>query len=165
MKRIIAVSDSHGDASALREAFELARRRGKIDAAVFLGDGLGDFEAVRAELLRDGIQCHAVRGNNDWRYEDPSEIVFRVNGVKVYACHGHMWHVKYGIERLWYAAREREAQVVLYGHTHSAKVDLEYGVTFVNPGSVGERYKNSCAYAEILIEDNGFVIPGLCKWD
>ena len=165
MKRIIAVSDSHGDADALRRAFDQALRRGRIDATVFLGDGLGDFESIRPELMKEGVSCHAVRGNNDWRYDDPAEIVFSLNGVKVYACHGHMWRVKYGLERLWYAAREREAQVVLYGHTHCAKVDLEYGVTFVNPGSAGERFKNSIAYAEIIIEDNGFVVPSLVKWE
>jgi len=165
MKRIIAVSDSHGDADALREAFEQARRCGRIDAAVFLGDGLGDFEAIRPELMGEGTACHAVRGNNDWRFDDPAEILFSLNGVKIYAAHGHMWHVKYGLERLWYAAREREAQVVLYGHTHRAQVDLEYGITFVNPGSVGERYKNGTAYAEIIIEDNGFVNPSLVKWE
>ena len=165
MKRVIAVSDSHGDASALRAAFEQALRRGRIDAAVFLGDGMGDFEAVRPALMAEGISCHAVRGNNDWSSQESAEILFRVNGVKFLACHGHTRYVKYGLDRLWYAALEREAQVVLYGHTHREKVDLEHGITFINPGSAGERGPNRSAYAEILVEDNGFVIPSLVKWE
>ena len=36
MKRVIVVSDSHGDLQNLREAFEMAQREGKVDAAVFL---------------------------------------------------------------------------------------------------------------------------------
>ena len=72
---------------------------------------------------------------------------------------------KYTLDRLWYAAREREAQVALYGHTHREKIDLEYGMHFINPGSVGERGQNRSAYAEILVEDNGFVIPSLVKWE
>jgi len=165
MKRIIAVSDSHGASTALREAFEQARRRGRVDVAVFLGDGMRDFEPIRSELERDGVQCYAVQGNNDWHFYEPPEIVFSVNGVKIYATHGHMWHVKYTLDRLWYAAREREAQVALYGHTHREKIDLEHGLTLVNPGSVGERGPNCSAYAEILVEDNGFVIPSLVKWE
>ena len=165
MKRVIAVSDSHGDVSALRAAFEQALRHGRVDAAVFLGDGLADFEAVRPMLMRSGVACHAVRGNNDWRFQDPAEILFTVNGVRFLACHGHTWQVKYGLERLWYAAREHEAHVVLYGHTHREKIDLEYGMHVINPGSVGERYRNGSAYAEILVEDNGFVCPSLCKWE
>lgn len=164
-KRIIAVSDSHGDNQALCEAFEQAKRMGRIDVAVFLGDGISDFEKLRPWLMADGTDCYAVRGNNDWSSQEPSEIVFRVNGVRIYACHGHNRYVKYGLDRLWYAAREREAQVVLYGHTHQEKVDLEYGMTLVNPGSAGERRKNRCAYAEILVEDNGFVQACLHKWE
>lgn len=165
MKRIIVVSDSHGDPGGLRSAFEQARRYGPIDAAVFLGDGMRDFEAIRPELMQEGVHCHAVRGNNDWSSEEPSEALLVVNGVKIYACHGHMWRVKYGLERLWYAAREREAQVALYGHTHREKIDLEYGMQFINPGAVCERHPGRSAYAELRIEDNGFVIPSLCKWE
>lgn len=165
MKRVIVVSDSHGDAAALRAAFELARRRGPVDAAVFLGDGLGDFEAVRPALMMEGIACHAVHGNNDWRCQEPAEALLMVNGVRIYACHGHMWRVKYGLDRLWYAAREHEAQVALYGHTHRERIDLEYGVHFINPGAVCERNKARSAYAEVLVEDNGFVQASLCKWE
>lgn len=165
MKRVIAVSDSHGDAAALKAAFEQAMQQGRVDAAVFLGDGLRDFETVRPMLMAHGISCHAVRGNNDWHSEEPAEILFTVNGVKFLACHGHTLHVKYGLDRLWYAALEQGAQVVLYGHTHREKIDLEHGIHFINPGSVGERYKNRCAYAEILVEDHGFAIPSLCSWE
>lgn len=165
MKRVIAVSDSHGDAAGLHAAFEQAFRQGRIDAAVFLGDGLADFESIRPELMMKGVQCHAVRGNNDWRGQDPSEALLVINGARIYACHGHMWYVKYGLDRLWYAAREHEAHVVLYGHTHREKIDLEYGVQLINPGAVCERSQARSAYAELLIDDNGFVQPGLCKWE
>lgn len=165
MKRIIVVSDSHGDAAALRAAFDQARRHGHIDAAVFLGDGLGDFESVCPALMMAGTVCHAVRGNNDWRYQEPAEALLVVNGVKIYACHGHMWQVKYGLDRLWYAAREHGAQVVLYGHTHRERIDLEHSVHFINPGAVCERYEARSAYAEVLVEDNGFVHANLCKWE
>jgi len=165
MKRVIAVSDSHGDSASLREALDQARRKGAIHAVVFLGDGVGDFDAIRPQLSKAGIQCYAVRGNNDWSTSEETEILFRVNGVKFFACHGHTLHVKYGLDRLWYAAREHEASVLLYGHTHREKIDLEYGMTFINPGAVCERSFNRSAYAEILVEDNGFVIPSLCRWE
>ena len=110
-KRMIVVSDSHGDADGLRAAFEQAARHGKIDAAVFLGDGAADFESVKPYLQSLGAVCYAVKGNNDWSSFEPNELVFTHGGMKVYACHGHTRHVKYGLERLWFAAREREAQL------------------------------------------------------
>ncbi len=164
-KRVIVVSDSHGAADDLREAFEQAARHGKIDAAVFLGDGSSDFESVIPFLHAHDTVCYSVKGNNDWRSFDQNEILFTVNGIRFFACHGHTRQVKYGLDRLWYAAREREAQVILYGHTHRESIDLEGGVPMINPGAVCERYKARSAYAEVLVEDSGFIIPHLVKWE
>lgn len=165
MKRVIAVSDSHGDADGLREALELAFRMGSVDTVVFLGDGLSDFDSVLPHLQAKGALCHAVRGNNDWTRAEPRDVCFLVNGVRFYACHGHEWHVKYGLDRLWYAARECEAQVALYGHTHRAGIDLERGMYLVNPGAVCERHKGAVAFADIRVEDNGGVRVMMQKWD
>lgn len=164
-KRIIAVSDSHGDAEGLRAAFAQAAGHGKIDAAVFLGDGHRDFEQVKPMLISQGTECYAVKGNNDWSSDEANEIVFSINGVRIYACHGHARQVKYGLDRLWFAAREREAAVALYGHTHREKIEIEYGMYLINPGAVCERYKPRSAYAEIIVEDNGFVQAQLVKWE
>lgn len=164
MKRVIAVSDSHGDAEGLRDAFALARRAGSIDVAVFLGDGATEFAQVRQELEAQGAVCYVVAGNNDWGSHEAQEVVFQVFGVRFYACHGHSRYVKLGLNRLWYAAREREAQIALYGHTHRARVKLEHGMYIVNPGAVCERRKDSVAYAEICVEENGGTKVSLCKW-
>ncbi len=164
MKRVIAVSDSHGCATALREAFELAWRAGPVDVAVFLGDGLSDYARLERELLSRGALCYAVRGNNDWSCSQPRDVSFAVDGVRFYACHGHEWHVKYGLDRLWYAARECGAQVALYGHTHRADVELERGMYLINPGAVCEKYGDSVAYADIRVEEKGGVRVKLQRW-
>lgn len=156
MKRVIAFSDSHGDKRALQTACELALKSGPIHTVLFLGDGLSDFDALKPLLASNGTLHFAVRGNNDWSRSEPAELCFVVNGVRFYACHGHGWHVKYGLDRLWYAARECEAQVALYGHTHRADIELERGMYLVNPGAVCEHHRG-IPYAEIQVEDNGGV--------
>ena len=164
-KRIIVVSDSHGDENSLREAFEQAARHGRIDIAVFLGDGIRDFDQVKSlTFMRDTV-CYAVKGNNDWSSFEENEILFTVNGARFFACHGHTRQVKYGIERLWFAARERGASVALYGHTHCERIELEHDMHLINPGAVCERTKRRSAYAEIMVEENGFVVPELVKWE
>lgn len=165
MKRVIAVSDSHGDVNSLRDCYELALRTGPVDVAVFLGDGADDFAQVRPEWEAQGTVCYAVAGNNDWRSADPQEIVFCVGRVVFYACHGHTRYVKYGLERLWFAAREREAEVALYGHTHAADISIEYGMYMINPGAVYARRSKGAAFAEILVHDNGGVQPGIVRWE
>ena len=164
-KRIIVVSDSHGDENSLREAFEQAARHGRIDIAVFLGDGIRDFDQFKSlKFWRDTV-CYAVKGNHDWSSFEENEILFTVNGACFFACHGHTRQVKYGIERLWFAARERGAAVALYGHTHCERIELEHDMHLINPGAVCERNKLRSAYAEIMVEENGFVVPELVKWE
>ena len=164
-KRLIAVSDSHGDAEGLKAALEQAMRAGKVDAFVFLGDGMREYESLLPVLMAHRVDCYAVKGNNDWSSQSEPEITFSLNGVRIFACHGHTRQVKYSTDRLWYAAQEREARAVLYGHTHCEKIDLEYGIYFINPGAVCERSARRSAYAEVLIEDNGFVQACLVKWE
>ena len=163
-KRVIVVSDSHGDAENLRCAFVQAYKQGHIDAAVFLGDGASDFEQLKQMLFQRGTVCYAVKGNNDWTSFEQAEQVFTIDGVRFFACHGHTRQVKYSLDRLWYAAREREAQVVLYGHTHRERYDFEYGLHLINPGAVCERSKDRSAYAEIWAE-NGLAKVKLVKWE
>lgn len=164
MKRVIAVSDSHGSSQLLRQALEQAISHGKVDLVVFLGDGASDFEKVRDWLQLQGIGCHAVKGNNDWSSQNPLELTFTVNGVRFYACHGHSRNVKYGLDRLVYAAMEHEAKVALFGHTHREYADVEYGIELINPGAVCNASSDRVAYADIRVENNGFVQIELCKW-
>ncbi len=164
MKRVIAVSDSHGAWQDLQAAFLQARISGRIDVAVFLGDGSSDFARVRPQLEAEGTVCYAVCGNNDWSSPDPRETAFMVGKVKFYVCHGHARSVKYGLDRLWYAAQENEAQVALYGHTHVANSEVVRGIHFINPGAVCDRSSRSIAYADIRLEDNGAVLPRLIRW-
>lgn len=165
MKRVIAVSDSHGMVSRLRQALWHARERGVIDCAVFLGDGIADWQTVSLELKADNpqIRLYAVRGNNDWTSNAPMAECFTVNGVKFYACHGHQWHVKYGLERLQHAAVEQGARVALFGHTHHSYLASEYGCTFINPGTVCDSGTKSPVYADIRVEEDGRVRADLVK--
>lgn len=157
MKRVVAFSDAHGDTRGLSDMVELAQKQGKVDVAVFLGDGVNDFVRVCPSLTEKGTVCHIVCGNNDWACYEPQDLVFRVGKTVFYACHGHTRYVKYGMDRLYFAAREREAHVVLYGHTHVPKIEIEGSLYLVNPGAVCDRARHGIAYAEILVEDNGAV--------
>ena len=157
MKRVVAFSDSHGDKRSLQQAVEQALRLGHVDAAVFLGDGVNDFEQVRPLLMEKKASCHVVSGNNDRSSYEPQELLFRIGKVAFYACHGHTRYVKYGLDRLYLAAREREAHVALYGHTHVPSLEMENGVYLVNPGAVCEYSRHKTAYAEILVDDDGTV--------
>jgi predicted phosphodiesterase len=69
------------------------------------------------------------------------------------------------LDKLWYAAREREAAVALYGHTHCETVEVVHGIQMINPGAVCERSQRRSAYAELLVEESGSVQARLVKWE
>ena len=166
MKRVIAVSDSHGNAEALRCAVELALRKGSIDVLVFLGDGLYDLKEINALLTErvPPVQLIAVRGNCDFIIRYPVEETFVLHGRRFLALHGHTCHVKSGLLTLSCAAAEKEASVTLFGHTHVPHLEPCGNGWLINPGALCGTPVRKTAYAEILVADNGALRPNLVDW-
>lgn len=80
MKRVIAVSDSHGMEARLRQVLQQAFSLGPVDVLVFLGDGLSEWERVSQEFLygRPFLRLYAVKGNNDFGWDAPLTQVISV---------------------------------------------------------------------------------------
>ena len=61
-----------------------------------------------------------------------------IGGVSVYMTHGHRHQVKLSTGILLKDARAAKADIVLYGHTHTAGCHREDdGLWVMNPGSCG----------------------------
>ncbi len=129
--RILVVSDTHGSEANLRRAI-LAQPAAEI--VIHLGDGQA--EAERAKRNFPEKMFLQVRGNCDMGSPLPYEGEYTVDGVKIFYTHGHMYNVKMGLYNAVCAAREKGAQVLLYGHTHQALTDYEDGLYLMNPGSL-----------------------------
>lgn len=130
MKRILLMSDSHGNYNNMNKAVALE----KPDMVLFMGDGWRDLRDLRARYPK--LEIHSVLGNCDWT-EGPSEQVLEIEGHRVMMCHGHEYFVKSSLLSLSLAAHQAEADVVLFGHTHKVFYDWHDGLVMVNPGSIG----------------------------
>ena len=128
--KILVLSDTHGDTWRLREIF--SRERG-FSLCVFLGDGERDLEPF---FPMPDVPLLAVRGNCDFGSSLPSKLVTEEGGRTLFLTHGHEQLVKYGLSTLRSAAREANASVALYGHTHVPVQDYDDGLYLCNPGSV-----------------------------
>ncbi len=133
MKSILVFSDSHGYAENMLRVLE----KTTPDLMIHLGDGERDLDAVsrRYPMLPIG----SVRGNCD-RFSSAEETMrLTIEGKRIFAVHGHKHGVKLDLEltRLRYAALEDHADIVLYGHTHAARLDEFAGMQIMNPGSCG----------------------------
>lgn len=144
MKKLLVFSDSHGTRSTMEQTVLLERP----DIIYHLGDYIRDSEWLRERFFH--IPVFGVVGNCDYGHPGPDKIVDIIEGVRIYACHGHQHHVKYSLMALRYAAMEKQASLCLFGHTHEPYCLELDGLTMLNPGSCGG---SAASYAVISLAD------------
>lgn len=150
--RILVVSDSHGRQSALMQVVEAHPEAAVV---IHLGDGLREAQEA-ADRFADRT-FFIVAGNCD--FAATGILTAReetLGGKRLFFTHGHTYGVKDGLYRLLCAARERQADIALFGHTHQPLCTYEAGVFLVNPGSLGYDRR----YATVDISPAG-VLPAL----
>lgn len=128
--KIAVVSDTHRFLRYIKIAKELIKN---ADVLIHLGDVTDDLDE-----LTDGFngEVYAVRGNCDFSKEYPKEQLLVLGGKKIFITHGDTYGVKYGMTEIYFKAKEINADIVLFGHTHQRFITEESGVLFMNPGSV-----------------------------
>ena len=150
---LLVISDSHGRPDLIEEAI----RRVRPDGILFAGDGLRDLSRVE-------IPCPlwAVAGNCDWLtpplvinggvFEPQNEELITVEGVRILLMHGHKYGVKGGLGQAVARAVQRDADLLIFGHTHiplelhlrpdggRADFSVTKPLTLFNPGSLGDRH-------------------------
>lgn len=152
MTNLIVLSDSHGDAGAIRRILQHEKQ---IGAVVFLGDGIREMDDVIEEF--PGLRYYSVSGNCDFHSFSPREAVAPFEKVIVYYTHGHIHGVKYGTTAFAQAAKARGATLALYGHTHIPLCEQYETVTLFNPGSCGRCYTGDNTYGVICLEDGKII--------
>lgn len=147
MKRILLLSDSHGNVDNMAEAV----RREKPDLILHMGDCWND--AVRLRRRFPGIPLEQVVGNCDFN-QGESERLLEVEGKRILMCHGHTYGVKSSLLTLEYAGREKDADIILFGHTHQLFYDRCERSWMINPGSIaGRPLCIRATYAVITLEE------------
>lgn len=128
--RIAVVSDTHRLSNHIKLAKKLIKN---ADVLIHLGDVTDDLDE-----LTDGFngEVYAVRGNCDFSRKYPKEQLLVLDGKKIFITHGDTYGVKYGLTEIFFRAKEINADIVLFGHTHQRLIAEEEGILFMNPGSV-----------------------------
>lgn len=137
--RILIFSDSHRSVNSIMQAIEREEEAAPADYIIHAGDVLSDVTELKMLLPRKNIIY--VRGNNDpFARDEPTERAFELGGIRLFLTHGHNHGVKYGLYRLSAAAREKNVQVCIFGHTHRAVCEEADGILYINPGSSVSTY-------------------------
>lgn len=149
MKALI-LSDSHGNESALKKAFD---REKQLDAAVFLGDGCGEY--FRCVRNLSGVSTYCVRGNNDFDHSLALSAIVEICGHKFLISHGHSFGVSLTDLRILNAAKANGCECALFGHTHRRFAEEKDGIFLFNPGSVSQPRDGKAPSYGLITEENG----------
>lgn len=147
MKKIIAFSDSHGDDDVLIEIIEK-----ETDAVAFFHAGDGWEEGKRLQRLYPEKNIFVVAGNCDWGHSYQKELETLLGETRIFLTHGHLYRVKTSLHDLAVEGRKRQADLVIYGHTHRKQESQVGDLMLVNPGSCNRQGRTSPSYAQIYLK-------------
>lgn len=154
MKRILVMSDTHGNKANIEKAL---CKFGEVDCIIHLGDYVRDAQYIRG--LTDK-RVYSVKGNCDFSGAK-QELLLRTGGKRILALHGHRQDVKNSLLNLGFYAAEKGADLVLFGHTHIPVEEFYGDVILYNPGSLGEPRGRKPSLGVVTIEDGRIrITPG-----
>ena len=147
MKKIVIMSDNHGDDQAL----ELVKR---LEPAADYYIHCGDSETYNFALLNE---YYSVKGNNDWHLNLPTQLTMEIEGYKVLVTHGQYFgyfNREYAMNDL---LTQNHAQILICGHTHMPMFMQDGDYYYVNPGSTSFPRGGSKKSYGVLLLDNHHV--------
>ncbi|MFU8792504.1 MAG: metallophosphoesterase family protein [Acholeplasmataceae bacterium] len=136
---ILITSDVHGRSDLLKAVIE---KHKNIELHINAGD------MCLNQHIIDKYQVITVSGNNDYPKTQPNERVIELNHMRIYMTHGHIEHVKLGLERLKKKATDHKVHLCIFGHTHKRYLNVDDNIVFVNPGSLGDGSKSYAIYED-----------------
>lgn len=145
--KIGIISDTHGNKQCMDEAISYLM---DCDLIIHAGDNFSDSKYIHS-VTKIGMM--AVKGNCDFdNVED--ELIFDIEDKNIFLCHGDKYGVKYGLEQLEEKAKEVEANIVIFGHTHTPLCIEKDNILYINPGSVSIPRNVNYKSMAILYIDN-----------
>jgi putative phosphoesterase len=149
MMKIGVLSDTHGKMHPA--VFDLFAG---VDHILHAGD-IGRMEIITE--LRTIAPVTAVYGNvDDFPVvgQFPERIVTTFAGTKALMTHIVGDRSPGGVRRFLRAVEEQEVSMIVYGHTHEARIEVVENVLLLNPGSAGPaRWKTRASVATLNIDE------------
>ncbi|WP_330632122.1 metallophosphoesterase [Halocatena halophila] len=125
----------------------------------------GDFttRAVYDAISAEAAELLAVVGNRDrldLQRALPDHRTISIGDARLLLVHGH----SHTAQALSLFARERQADLVIVGHTHKPSIDSLGSIPVFNPGSHADPRGNKRAYGRLTV-DAGTITATLCSMD
>lgn len=152
--KILIFSDSHHSVSPMYNAI----KQNEPQMVIHLGDCIKDLSELQKEF--SDIIFEFVCGNNDFDYNTPSTKTIVAENKRIFMTHGHTYNVKQGTQLILNVAKNANADILLFGHTHIPYNSIDYGMYVLNPGSCGKSFVRKPTYGIMEISEgkiNAFI--------
>ncbi len=153
--KIGIISDTHKKVSLAEDAIRLLIKKG-AEFIIHAGDIV---ELETLELLKNcGLRYVAVYGNNDSHlatYHSKYNLVQEPHYFKLASTKFKLMHLPF------YMAPD--AEIVIFGHTHTFETDFKNGTLFLNPGEVCARSKPVSECVMLEITKSEFIVKHYTK--
>ena len=147
--KVLIVSDTHKSHRNLEKIIE---REQPFQMLIHLGDLEGGEDYIEAV-----VECekHMIRGNNDFFSYLPAEEEFWIGKKKVFITHGHSYYVSMETEQIREEGAARNADIIMFGHTHRPYFEERDGITVLNPGSLSFPRQEGRKSSYMILETDG----------
>lgn len=147
--KVLIVSDTHKSHRNLEKIIE---REQPFQMLIHLGDVEGGEDYIEAV-----VECekHMIRGNNDFFSYLPAEEEFWIGKKKVFITHGHSYYVSMETEQIREEGAARNADIIMFGHTHRPYFEERDGITVLNPGSLSFPRQEGRRGSYMILETDG----------
>src|SRR5690606_5042983 len=136
--KLLITGDIHGRSDILDKVLTIEK---DYDMHLCTGDLGLDLKTLEVNHII------AVKGNNDYYHDLPTERLIEHQGLRILLTHGHLQNVKYGLNELILMAKEMDANICIFGHTHDAFYRRIDNIIFINPGALtGHKDKTFAVY-------------------
>ena len=102
-----------------------------------------DIEKTKLKKIKNDIYLSDAwieileRYDIDYRkYNSVSALIFDIEDKVIFLCHGDKYNVKYGLDEIEAKAKSIDADIVIFGHTHTPLNFKKDNIIYLNPGSV-----------------------------
>ncbi|WIV11882.1 metallophosphoesterase [Proteiniborus sp. MB09-C3] len=148
--KIAVISDTHGH---VQDSINALNKIDGIDLIIHLGDYSKDVKDIKEAFDTTIIN---VKGNCDhYDFDTPDDNIIEIKGKKIFMSHGDLYRVKHGLNDIYYKAKELNADVALFGHSHTSTLIEHDGILFLNPGSPTlPRAGTSKSIGMLYVDDN-----------
>lgn len=147
--KILVFADSHTDTQTMLSVAQAEQP----DCIFHLGDHIADALVLQKNT---DIEMHLIKGNTDQASDFREEELLTLENRRIFMIHGHQHDVENGLSELCDAAKQYQANIVLFGHTHKPYLGYTDGIWLMNPGRIGRKSSKTihATYCVIQMMEN-----------